>query len=50
LRRAQVEAAQALVFEDAELGAEAARRAGIAVVMVDRGWGEATEAIGELGL
>ena len=50
LRRAQVEAAQALVFEDAELGAEAARRAGIAVVMVDRGWGEASAALGELGL
>ena len=47
LRRADVNAGQALVFEDAELGAEAARRAGIAVVMVDRGW---AQALGELGL
>ena len=50
LRRAGVEAGQALVFEDAELGAEAARRAGIAVVLVDNGWGSLNEALSELGL
>jgi beta-phosphoglucomutase len=50
LGRAGVEAGQALVFEDADLGAEAARRAGIAVVLVDSGWGSLNEALSELRL
>jgi HAD superfamily hydrolase (TIGR01509 family) len=50
LRRAEVEAGQAVVFEDAELGVEAARRAGIAVVLVDGGWSSLNAALSELGL
>jgi beta-phosphoglucomutase-like phosphatase (HAD superfamily) len=42
--------ASALVFEDADLGAEAAQRAGIAVIRVDRGWAPLNAALGEAGL
>jgi beta-phosphoglucomutase len=50
LRRTAVEPSAAWVFEDADLGAEAARRAGIDVVRVDLGWGPLNAALGELGL
>jgi beta-phosphoglucomutase len=50
LRRSAVEPSAALVFEDADLGAEAARRAGIDVVRVDLGWDPLNAALGELDL
>lgn len=50
LRRTSVEASAAVAFEDADLGAEAAGRAGLEVIRVDRGWDELNAALGELGL
>jgi beta-phosphoglucomutase len=50
LRRTEAGPSAALVFEDADLGAEAARRAGIDVVRVDLGWEPLNAALDELGL
>ena len=50
LRRTAVAPSAALVFEDADLGAEAARRAGIDVVRADLGWDRLNAALDELGL
>jgi beta-phosphoglucomutase len=50
LRRTEAGPSAALVFEDADLGAEAARRAGIDVLRVDVGWEPLNAALDELGL